>query len=80
MPRSYRTPTIPDAQIDIQVSLVVRTELDPHGVKYLEMCSSIQKLIDKWQKGYDNYHTTFVSSEFEPTGFQTTGGDFSQDQ
>lgn len=76
LPRSYDTPTIPDAQIQFQVNLLVRSDIDYNGKSYLEVTDEVHKVLHKWQKSYDDYHDDFtIDDEFEATGFQLDGGD-----
>lgn len=76
LPRSYDTPTIADAQIQCQVNLLVRSDIDYNGKSYLEVTDLVNKVLHKWQKSYDDYYDDFtIEGEFEATGFQLDGGD-----
>lgn len=78
-PRSYDTPTIPDTTIDIDVSLLVRADIDADGHGYVEMTSTIADLFERWQKSYSGYHDDLTVDGFEPTGFRQGGGDIGKD-
>jgi len=79
-PRSYQTPTIPDANIVCELNLIVRADMDKDGMTYLSICDVITAPLQNWQKSYDQYNTDFsVLNEFEPTGFTLNGGNASLD-
>lgn len=81
LPRSYETPTVPYGTMDCTLVLTMRTELDGSGKKFLETCDKISTLISIWQKNFKGFRSDFhLEGEFEPTGFQTAGGDVSLDQ
>lgn len=79
-PRSYSTPTIPTCQIDIQLSVFVRADIDFNGMKYLDVTSKIMDVLQHWQRCYDDTHEDFtVPNEFDCTGFQLGSGTFTLD-
>jgi len=45
LPRSYETPTIPHAEIQIQMSLATRTDTDFNGKNYLTITTIISNLL-----------------------------------
>lgn len=80
-PRSYETPTIPYASIQVEVSLAVRSDIDCSGMKYDEISEKIQDVLQTWQKTFDASHTAFsIENEFDETGFQLDGGDCGLDR
>ena len=44
-PRSYETPTIPDGQFQVDISLTVRAEVDSTGQDYLKVTSVDRALV-----------------------------------
>lgn len=75
LPRSYETPTIPYAQFQVQVSLLVRSDVDFNGMGYLQVTNLLADVMHGWQNGFDAFHEDFAYGGFEPTGFQLDGGD-----
>lgn len=78
-PRQYETPTIPDATIEVELSLVVRSDVDATGSDYLAIAEVVADVLQRWQASYVNYHDDFVVEGFEPTGFRQLGGDVGVD-
>ena len=79
-PRSYSTPTIPTCQIDIQLSVLVRADIDFNGMKYLDITDKIMNTLQHWQRCMEDTHEDFtVLNEFECTGFQLGSGTFTLD-
>ena len=74
-PRSYQTPTIPDASFSFQVALVVRSDIDFNGKDYIGITNLVSAKMQEWQKSYGSYSQVFTTDNFEPTGFQLDGGD-----
>ena len=75
-PRSYETPTIPYASIEVEVSLAVRSDIDFNGQTYLDLTSRLQEVMQTWQKDFQSSHVAFsIDNEFDETGFQLNGGD-----
>lgn len=80
-PRSYSTPTIPTCQIDVQVSVLVRADIDYNGLKYIDVTNAIIDIFQKWQRCYADTHEYFsFPEEFRCAGFQLGTGDFGLDQ
>ena len=80
-PCSYETPTIPDAQFNITVSLVTSSATDYNGKTYSDITDKLESVFQYWQKTYTNYHEDFlIENKFEPTGYQLTGGAYSLDK
>ncbi len=80
-PRSYETPTIPDGQFQVDISLTVRAEVDSTGQDYLEVTQIVSNILHTWQKSYQAYSTDFqIEDEFQPTGFNLESGDVGLDK
>lgn len=80
-PRTYDTPTIPDAVMQVDVSLTMRADLDGDGSSWLSATDAIVQRMQLWQDGYSDYAQTFaLSGEFTPTGFNLIGGDCGLDR
>lgn len=80
-PCSYETPTIPDAQFNISVNLVISAATDYNGKTYIDITDKLESIFQYWQKTYSNYHEDFfIENKFEPTGYQLTGGDYALDK
>jgi hypothetical protein len=47
-PRSYETPTIPDASIQVEVNLLVRSDMDYKGQGYLDVTDIISRVFHHW--------------------------------
>lgn len=75
-PRTYETPTIPDAQIQVDVSLLVRSDVDFGGRTYVEVSEILSNIFQHWQRRFDVAENDFdIESKFDFTGFQMTSGD-----
>lgn len=75
-PRTYETPTIPDAQIQIELSLAVRSDVDYSGKTYIDVSSLISDLFQNWQNNYSKGNEDFtIQDTFFYTGFNLDGGD-----
>lgn len=80
-PRSYSTATIPTCQINVQLNVLVRADVDYNGVNYLDVTSKVMNVLENWQKCYDDTHEDFtLSGEFECTGYRLDSGNFTLDQ
>lgn len=80
-PRLYRTPTVPDAEITVELTLSVRCENDVKGLKYLSLCEQLVRPLQRWQQTYEDYAEDFaIDNEFCPTGFTLNGGTTSVSQ
>lgn len=80
-PRSYSTPTIPDGQFQVDISLTVRAEVDSTGKDYLEVTQLVSNILHTWQKSYQAYSIDFyIEDEFKPTGFNIESGDVGLDK
>ena len=80
-PRTYETPTIPHAEIQIQMSLAVRSDMDYNGRDYLAITTMLSNMLQKWQSDFSTVDNDFaISNQFNPTGFQLTGGDCGLDR
>lgn len=80
-PRSYDTPTIPDGQFNVQITLTMRAEADATGRSYLNATDVISSVTHKWQKSYGDYATDFaIEDEFQPTGYNLDSGDVGLDK
>ena len=55
LPRIYDTPTIPDGQIQVQVSWTMRADVDCNGKSYLDVTEALQAITHRWQKSYNDY-------------------------
>ena len=79
-PRQYATPTIADASLQIEVNLIVRSDIDVDGRGFIEIVEVLAALFQKWQHNYENYFIDFnIDGKFQPTGFQQDGGDVGND-
>lgn len=81
LPRTYETPTIPDAQIQVQVALTMRADVDYKGLGYLAVTEAMQNVTHRWQKSYSDCESDFaISGDFQPTGFTIDSGDVGLDK
>lgn len=79
-PRSYSTPTIPTCQINVDVTALVRADIDYNGMNYLSVSDELMNVFQHWQRCYCETHDEFtVPNEFDCTGFQLGGGNFTLD-
>ena len=79
-PRAYASPTIPTCQIDIDITALVRADIDYQGMDYLKVTSILMDIFQHWQRCYCETHEEFsVQDEFDCTGFQLGGGTFTLD-
>ena len=79
-PRSYSTATIPTCQIDVQLNVLVRADVDYNGVNYLSVTDKVMNVLQHWQRCYDDTHEDFtVQGEFDCTGYQLGSGNFTLD-
>lgn len=79
-PRSYSTPTIPTCQINVDVTALVRADIDYNGKNYLAVSDELMNVFQHWQRCYCDTHDEFtVPNEFDCTGFQLGGGNFTLD-
>lgn len=80
-PRNYETPTVPDAQFQVDSSVLFRTDVDGDGRLFLSCCDVLTGKQHRWQKSQDGYYGDFLlPGEFQPTGFQMAGGDVGIDK
>lgn len=80
LPRSYQTPTVPDANIVVELALTVRADLDKDGCNYLSITDKLVTPLQRWQQNYEEYSSDFnIENEFEATGFTLNGGNISLD-
>lgn len=69
-PRSYSTATIPTCQINVNLIVLVRADVDYNGVNYLDVTSKVMNILQHWQRCYDDTHEDFtVEGEFDCTGY-----------
>ena len=80
LPRTYETPTIPHAEIQIQMSLAVRADTDFNGKNYLNITTILSNMLQRWQSDITTVDEFAISNQFDPTGFQLTGGDCGMDK
>lgn len=81
LPRVYDTPTIPDGQFQVQMTLTMRAEIDNTGKTYLDVTDVMSSVTHKWQKSYSEYAQDFmIQNEFQPTGFNLDSGDVGIDK
>ena len=80
-PRTYDTPTVPDANVQADVALTVRADSDAGGSGYLAMTEAVEGVLHGWQKDFAAYERDFaVEGEFRPTGFQIDSSDVGLDR
>lgn len=80
-PRTYETPTIPDGQFQVDVSLIVRADADSTGQDYMALTEIVSGILHAWQKSYQAYAEDFqIEDEFQPTGFNLESGDAGLDK
>ena len=75
LPRLYETPTIPHAEFQVQVNLVVRSEVDFGGKNYLDITAELSDIFQQWQNDFCLLNELNIPNQFEITGFQLSGGD-----
>ena len=81
MPRQYETPTIPDGSMQVEVTLVMRSDADPTGQSYLTVTDVVQSVMHEWQKCFEKYQSDFaIEGKFVPTGIRLDGGDCGLDK
>lgn len=74
-PRTYDTPTVPYCQINFDISMAVRADVDWNGNNYLDLTSIISEVLQGWQNDFNSLYIFGFPDLFEITGFQLTGGD-----
>lgn len=80
-PRTYETPTVPDGQFAVDLTLTIRSDVDADGQLYLEATQAVSQMIHNWQKCQARVEADFsLGGEFVPTGFQITDGDCGLDR
>ena len=79
-PRSYETPTVPSAEIQIEVSMAVRSDVDFNGTNYLGLTEKISDVFQDWQNDFGNLTDFNIEGKFDVTGFNLTGGDCGLDR
>ena len=47
-PRSYSSPTVPTCQIDFEVQLTLRADIDYGGKNYLDVCDLLMNQYEIW--------------------------------
>lgn len=47
-PRSYETPTVPSTEIQVAVSMAVRSDADFNGMNYLGLTEKISDVFQEW--------------------------------
>ena len=81
LPRNYETPTIPTAQFQCIVSLVMKAEVDADGATYLSTTDSVSNIMQGWQNNLESaIQALQIDDVLEITGFQLTGGDAGVDK
>lgn len=78
-PRSYQSPTIPTCQIDFEVQMTLRADIDYGGKNYLDVCDILLEQFEKWQKCLDDAHQDFSTPKFSMVGFQLENGNNAAD-
>lgn len=74
-PKGWETYGISTIDMQIQLSLVVRIELDPTGEHLVKYCESISGLLEQWNSVKSNEELTdFVVEGFIPGGVQISQG------
>lgn len=73
-PRSYSSPTVPTCQIDFEVQLTLRADIDYGGKNYLDVCDLLMNQYETWQRCLDDAHDDFTLPEFSMVGFQLGNG------
>lgn len=79
-PRSYETPTIPYAEIQLEISLAVRSDTDFNGANYLSITEKISDVLQEWQNDFSSLDCFSLLGAFNITGFNLTGGDCGLDK
>lgn len=75
-PPTFETPTIPDSQIQIDVSCMVRSDIDYDGKTYLQIIDVLSKIFYTLQlKFKDVYQSFHIPYMFDPTGLVVANGD-----
>lgn len=79
-PRMYETPTIPSTEIQLAVSMAVRSDVDFNGIDYLGLTEKISDVFQDWQNDFSNLSVFNIDGKFDVTGFNLTGGDCGLDR
>lgn len=79
-PRQYETPTVPSAEIQLAVSMSVRSDVDFGGEDYLGLTEKISEALQEWQNDFSSLSAFDVEGKFKTTGFNLTGGDCGLDR
>lgn len=59
---------------------MVRADIDYNGMNYLAVSDKLMDIFQHWQRCYDDTHEDFtIADEFDCTGFQLGGGNFTLD-
>lgn len=74
-PRSYETPTIPSTEIQVMISMAVRSDVDFNGTNYLGLTEKISDVLQEWQNEFSSLGDFNITGKFDVTGFNLTGGD-----
>ena len=75
-PRSYQTPTIPECQIQVDVSMTCRADKDYNGKSFSDVFGILIDTFQQWQRCLDDAHTAFaVEGMFDCTGYVLNDGD-----
>ena len=74
-PRSYETPTVPSTEIQVAVSMAVRSDADFNGMNYLGLTEQISDVFQEWQNEFSSLGDFNITGKFDVTGFNLTGGD-----
>ena len=59
-PRSYSTPTVPTCQINVDVTALVRADIDYNGKNYLAVSDELMNVFQHWQRCYCDTHDEFT--------------------
>lgn len=75
-PRSYTTPTDPECQIEVSISLAFRADADCYGSRFMDAFGLLMDTFQQWQRCMDDAHEMFsVDGAFSCTGYVLNEGD-----
>lgn len=75
-PRSYQTPSIPECQIQVDVSFTCRADKDFGGKTFADAFALLIGEFQNWQRCMDDAHTMFtVDGAFDCSGYALNEGD-----
>lgn len=75
-PRAYSTPTNPECQIEVDVSVTLRADRDYNGKCFIDVFCLLIDMFQQWQRCLDDAHEMFtIENAFTCTGYVLNDGD-----